>query len=364
MSPITYKIDVPLARNPIIVVCVLGALATVTTALRFLALRIRRVSPGLSEYLILGALFIVYADIAIALVLVIIGGTILPLEALYGIVLGLVKTSILLFYSRIFGTKKSFRISLIITMCIIWAWAISVILETLLLCRPLKYNWDTSIKGTCGNRNAGYVIAGTMNLITDLMVMGLPIPHIWKLQLNTAKKAALSSVFCIGLLVSIISLIRLKSLMVINFSNITESVQMGVMWTIVEPELAIICANMPLLKTILSTFAPSLFSSGRRNKYGKYGASDQQTFSRLQDGLSSMNGGKNTVYPMNRLDHEALHTHISTGSPDSQRILGKSGEVFTSSGSLDDNSLDGPHEIEVQPASGINVTQNFSIEYR
>ena len=106
----------------------------------------------------------------------------------------------MLFYFRIFGTKQSFRISVFIVMAIVWAWSVSVILETFLLCRPLAYNWDTTIRGTCGNRNATYVVAGTMNLITDLLVMALPVPHIWKLQLNVAKKVALSSVFCLGLL--------------------------------------------------------------------------------------------------------------------------------------------------------------------
>ncbi|KAJ5885546.1 hypothetical protein N7495_010056 [Penicillium taxi] len=91
--------------------------------------------------------------------------------------------------------------------------------------------------------------------------------------------------------------------MAIDFSNITESAQMVVMWSVVEPELALICANMPLLKTVLSYMMPSFFSSSnRRNNYDKYG-SEQQTFSRLQDGqMPSANTGPNTIYPMKRLD--------------------------------------------------------------
>jgi hypothetical protein len=119
---------------------------------------------------------------------------------LYGIVMSLVKSSIMLFFLRIFGTKQSFRISVTVVMVIVWMWAVSIILETMLLCRPLAYNWDTSIKGTCGQRNATYVVAGTLNLVTDLMVMALPVPHIWKLKLNIFKKLALCAVFSMGLL--------------------------------------------------------------------------------------------------------------------------------------------------------------------
>ncbi|KAJ5885545.1 hypothetical protein N7495_010055 [Penicillium taxi] len=53
---VTYDMSVPLARNPVIVVTVLGALATVSTALRFFSLRIKQMSPSLPEYLILAAL--------------------------------------------------------------------------------------------------------------------------------------------------------------------------------------------------------------------------------------------------------------------------------------------------------------------
>ena len=115
--------------------------------------------------------------------------------------MGLVKTSMMLFFMRIFGTKRSFQISVGVVMTIVWLWAISIILETVLLCRPLAFNWDTTIPGgTCGDRNGTYVSAGVLNLVTDLMVMALPVPHIWKLQLSMAKKIALSLVFCMGLL--------------------------------------------------------------------------------------------------------------------------------------------------------------------
>ena len=76
----------------------------------------------------------------------------------------------------------------------------SVVLETFLLCRPLAYNWDTSIKGTCGQRNTVYVSAGVLNLVTDFMVMSLPIPHILKLQLAWRRKLGLILMFSLGIL--------------------------------------------------------------------------------------------------------------------------------------------------------------------
>jgi hypothetical protein len=79
-------------------------------------------------------------------------------------------------------------------------WAMSVILETFLLCRPLAYNWDSTIKGTCGQRNRVYVSAGALNVVTDFMVMSLPVPHLLRLQLALSRKLCLLLMFSLGIL--------------------------------------------------------------------------------------------------------------------------------------------------------------------
>lgn len=53
---ITYALNTPLSRNPCIAVTVMGAVSTITTILRFYALRLRGVKPGAPEWLIVAAL--------------------------------------------------------------------------------------------------------------------------------------------------------------------------------------------------------------------------------------------------------------------------------------------------------------------
>lgn len=112
-----------------------------------------------------------------------------------------------MFFVRIFGAKRSFNISVAVVLCIVWAWAIMVILECFLLCRPFAYNWDKSVGGSCGDRRAAFIVAGVLNVITDLMVMGLPLPHVWTLKLNMQKKIGLTSVFCVGIVYATLSTI-------------------------------------------------------------------------------------------------------------------------------------------------------------
>ena len=86
-------------------------------------------------------------------------------------------------------------------MVIVVLWWVSVVLEEFLLCRPLAFNWDRTIKGgVCGDIMGAYIAAGIINLSTDLMVLILPIPTIMNLQLPVRTKIALTCTICLGFL--------------------------------------------------------------------------------------------------------------------------------------------------------------------
>lgn len=126
---------------------------------------------------------------------------IIPCQVLYGVGLGLVKTSMMILYLKLFGTKSSLRVAIYVTGAIVWAWALSIVLESFLICTPVELNWNPTLPGgKCGNRNAAFVVAGVLNMITDLMVMILPLPYSWGLQLPLGRKVGLSAAFCLGLL--------------------------------------------------------------------------------------------------------------------------------------------------------------------
>ena len=108
-----------------------------------------------------------------------------------------VKISILHLYICIFPTRK-FRMAAYITMGLTGTYVTTIILEALLICRPLPYFWDKSIKGTCGNQVITYLTAGIFNLLIDVIIIVLPMPMLWGLQLPRAKKIALTGLFGIG----------------------------------------------------------------------------------------------------------------------------------------------------------------------
>lgn len=83
------------------------------------------------------------------------------------------------------------------------------ILEIFPLCQPFAYNWDKTIPGGhCVNGAKAFYAVVSTNLITDLLIVILPMPMTWRLQLPTTRKLALTSIFGIGLLYVPIHLIN------------------------------------------------------------------------------------------------------------------------------------------------------------
>ncbi|OBT54914.1 hypothetical protein VE04_04924 [Pseudogymnoascus sp. 24MN13] len=277
-------------RAIVVIMAVLGVVSIASVALRIVSRRMRDLSLGLDDYLIMLAMCFVIASTALvitSMALPLIGGVgmpaaevpfedikytlkiIIPCQALYGVCLALVKSSMMVLYYRLFGTKGSFRIAICITGAIVWGWAISIVLESFLLCSPVEFNWNPTLpSGKCGNRNTAFVMAGVLNMVTDLMVMALPLPYIWGLQLPLGRKIGLTLVFCLGLFVSAVSIIRVMSLLSIDFNDVTSTLPMPLMWSIVEQQLAIVCANLPLLRHVFAAVLPTRWLGSSRHKTG------------------------------------------------------------------------------------------------
>ena len=126
------------------------------------------------------------------------GKVIFAVEILYSLAVALPKLSILALYLRIF-TDKRYRISTWVLAAIISGTAVAVSLTAIFQCSPVLYAWDKSIPGgSCINVAAFYVYCSVPNVITDIAVLLLPLPMIFKLHANQSQKVGLSIVFLLG----------------------------------------------------------------------------------------------------------------------------------------------------------------------
>lgn len=101
-----------------------------------------------------------------------------------------IKYSILLLYHRVFP-GKTFRKFLITTALVATAWALSAFFGDVFTCYPVESQWDSAIKGTCIDYGKVTIGIGVANVIIDFILLGLPLPILWKLHMSARRKVLL-----------------------------------------------------------------------------------------------------------------------------------------------------------------------------
>lgn len=240
------------------------------------------------------------------------------MQVFYATTLGLIKISICLFLARIFSAANNFRKWAYAVIAFIAAWSIMVILTAFVLCQPVAYNWDDTIPGgKCADQPAAFLAIGILDLVVDLMVLVLPLPMIWNLQLPMTNKIALFAIFGVGILyvsrfpchrsdanglcsTMVISCLRIYALHTVSYMDITYTAAYPVLWSFTEPAIGISVASAPLLRPL---FKGKMFGSLFGTRKGSRGTgkpskhSGDSSFRRLDEehGLSDMEPNTITI---------------------------------------------------------------------
>lgn len=93
-----------------------------------------------------------------------------------------VKFSILHLYVCLFPLPR-FHLAAYITMALTTVYIVFIIISSFTICYPFSYFWDRSQKGHCRNQIALYTADAIFNLILDVIVVLLPMPMLWGLQM-------------------------------------------------------------------------------------------------------------------------------------------------------------------------------------
>lgn len=67
-------------------------------------------------------------------------------------------------------------------------------------CQPFEATWNPTIAGSCGPMTTVELACVVVNMGTDLAILLLPQPIIWKLQMPTSRKIAISLMFVVGVM--------------------------------------------------------------------------------------------------------------------------------------------------------------------
>ena len=89
-------------------------------------------------------------------------------------------------------------------MCaLIGCWALSFVFAIAFTCGTnISYAWSNHklVAEHCDNATAWGVAFAVSDLLTDLMVLALPLPMVWQLQKTKLQRLEICGVFLLGLL--------------------------------------------------------------------------------------------------------------------------------------------------------------------
>ncbi|KAH6665001.1 hypothetical protein B0J14DRAFT_607146 [Halenospora varia] len=187
-------------------------------------------------------------------------------ENIYVVALSVTKLSILCFYMRIFQHQTLFRAGVWAAIALIVLSTTIISILTIFQCRPITYFWNRDIKGgICLDVNALAYANSAMSMVQDVIIVFLPIPVVWKMNLDSRKKIGIGIMFALGGFGCIVSGIRLRSLLIFgNSIDPSWDYVLVVVWTALEIGVAMICSCLPALRTLLvRTYPRSLMSKIR-----------------------------------------------------------------------------------------------------
>lgn len=114
--------------------------------------------------------------------------------------LGVTKLSVLFFYRRIFAVP-AFRLINNVFIGITVAWTLAITFALAFQCYPVHYFWDlfeSEYSAYCVEVTALYLAVAISDLVLDILIFLLPVPHLWTLNMPLNRKLAVGGIFMLG----------------------------------------------------------------------------------------------------------------------------------------------------------------------
>jgi len=176
----------------------------------------------------------------------------IPFTILYALAVTFPKLAILGLYLRVF-IQKRYRITSYVLIAILSSSCLSVVIVTFVQCTPVSYLWDPTAHpdGHCIDINSFWRWGSFPNVITDLVMLVLPLPCIWTLQLSKKDKVGLVITFCTGSVGLVTSIVRFTTFFETNgqTDSTWTAVKLGAI-SIAEAGVYLFAACFPTYRTL------------------------------------------------------------------------------------------------------------------
>ncbi|KAK1834431.1 hypothetical protein QBC39DRAFT_379961 [Podospora conica] len=170
------------------------------------------------------------------------------------------KLSILLLYLRIF-IQKWFRITCHILLVVVLSFTVASVVSGIFQCTPVARAWDRRIPGTCLWLPAIWMSGTVFLIVSNFVILGLPMYPIYQSHLLAGQKVAIMAVLSLGLVTAVTGFMRIPTYYDSNVhKDPTYATIPSAFWLILDQNLAIICACLPVCRLPLSCLFPRKFS--------------------------------------------------------------------------------------------------------
>ncbi|WYZ36722.1 hypothetical protein EsH8_II_000228 [Colletotrichum jinshuiense] len=133
-------------------------------------------------------------------------------------------------------------------------------------CLPLEYNW-LGWKGDfgphhCLDINTLAFLAGGLSISHDIIILLLPLPLLWGLNMSKRSKAGIFVMFSLGIFILITSCVRLRYIAQFTQSlNPTWDFTDPLIWSGIEVSVSMIVVCLPALRVLFKRIVPRMFST-------------------------------------------------------------------------------------------------------
>jgi hypothetical protein len=129
-----------------------------------------------------------------------------------------IKLSILALYRRLFPTKLMLTLVYTVGLLVI-LWGFGVCLVGGLVCIPVRKLWDPTVVGGCLDLAEFYYGLQIPNILTDAIILVMPMKVVWGLPISKTQKSLLSGIFVVGILTFVFDVVRLVALIDLSKSG-------------------------------------------------------------------------------------------------------------------------------------------------
>ncbi|CAJ2502386.1 Uu.00g097800.m01.CDS01 [Anthostomella pinea] len=168
------------------------------------------------------------------------------MQIIYVTLLAIVKMSMLAFFIRVFVTPAVQRAAKI-TFGVLIVWMIAYICACIFICNPVEAQWTGA--GQCGAYIHMIQSLIATNALFDVVIMAIPMHGIWTLQMRKTDKIGIMGCFALGLACVVCAIFRIVYISTVALnSNVTGTMPTTIFLFILEPNLAILCCCIPMLR--------------------------------------------------------------------------------------------------------------------